>query len=275
MTKEKSAKLPIFEYFPPIGPFKGILSIPHSGEELPQEFKPYLVDNNQDLMQDVDYKVHELIDIDQLNAQGIAIIKSNIIRVAIDLNRPQETSLLNWKQNSKGKNLVIKEPNGDQAELLKGKYYLPYYEMLRTLILELSSKTSKVSFVDLHSMPGKAEEYHLKINPSQDVLRPDFCLSDVSGISCEPDFIQHIQKSLAGHYSKVTINNPYFGGHITRSINEKFPDINNIQIEINRSLYMDEENKELKSAGVSRLKDKLTLSLIELFENFYQKYTLL
>ena len=96
----------IFDYYPPKKKYIGAVSIPHSGEVIPEEFKEYLIDDIKALCQDVDTAVHKLIDIEQLNDVGIAVIKANIHRVCVDLNRPKETAALNWQKNSHGIEIV-------------------------------------------------------------------------------------------------------------------------------------------------------------------------
>lgn len=269
---EIEQKPPIFEYFPPQNGFKGVVSIPHSGENLPEEFAPYLISDNKALMQDVDYQVHNLVDIKKLQAAGLAVIKSEIIRVAVDLNRSKETAVLNWKSNSKGVKIVKDEPTPAERQLLEEKYYTPYVEMLRTMMNELARFSAKPSFVDLHSMPSKAEEYHLKINPHQARIRPDFCLSDQKGLTCEKDFIEFFSDQLANSYNNVKQNDPYVGGFITVNVNNLFPSCNNIQIEISRALYMDETDKKMKET--SALKTNLTDALIAGFDFFFDRYKL-
>jgi N-formylglutamate amidohydrolase len=257
----------IFDLFPAQNKFIGIISIPHSGEFIPDEFKSYLIHDFNMLSRDVDTAVDKLVNIPELNQAGITVIKANIHRIAIDLNRPLENSMLNWKKNSHGEQVVIEEPDEKTKQELQLKYHMPYYEMLKALINELSKTLPKASFVDLHSMPGKATEYHLKINPNQEVTRPDFCLSDVNGETCEPLFIQEFKKNLSNYYNKVNINDPYFGGNVTREINRIFPQINNIQIEISRALYLNEKNRELIPDKVKILKENLTKMLIKSFQN--------
>ena len=259
----------IFNYYAPSSEFIGILSIPHSGEEIPPEFRPYLSDNVKDLMQDVDFRVHELIDIEALQKAGIAVIKSNIIRTAVDLNRPKEKATLNWKQNTKSKTIVIKSPTAKESAALTDKYYAPYYELIKALITELQAKTTTPSLIDLHSMPSQAEEYHLKITPNQEKHRPDFCLSDISGISCEEGFLMEIGKNLNLDYPKVYYNNPYFGGNITRFLHATYKPLNNIQIEISRAIYMSEESQTLVPAKVTHLKPILTEALISHFKKWH------
>ena len=256
----------IFKFYPAHTPFIGILSIPHSGEEIPDEFRPYLYDDFARLSRDVDTGVHELVDIEKLNKNGISVIKANIHRICIDLNRPMQNSMLNWKKNSHGEITVTQEPDDETREKFQLKYHAPYYEMLKALINELIGLYPKASFVDLHSMPSLATDYHLKINPKQDKHRPDFCLSDVNGESCEASFIQTFKSHFDKKYSNVKINDPYFGGNVTREINNLFPNINNIQIEISRGLYLDETNRSMLEEKATNLKENLTEILIQSFK---------
>lgn len=259
----------VFNYFAPKNKYIGILSIPHSGEFIPSEFKSYLTDDDKAIGADVDYKVDHLVDIDQLTENGIAVIVSNIHRTCVDLNRAEQICVLNWEKNSHGVELVVNRPSKEQTKFLIQKYYRPYYEMLKTMINELHKyQKNEVSFIDLHSMPSKPTNYHLEINPNQKMVRPDFCVSDIEGISCSTDYINFICDNLKSFSPNVTQNDPYFGGHITRHVNATFKRINNIQIEINRGIYMDEEKKELNYKLVKKLKPRLTAALIKQYKEY-------
>ena len=257
----------IFRYYQPKNGYIGILSIPHSGEIIPTEFQKFLTDNKHSLSMDVDYKVDHLIDIERLSNAGIAVIVSNIHRTCVDLNRPEEVSILNWEKNSQGDLLVLNRPSGKEKILLESKYYIPYFEMLKSMINELHKERSKkISFIDLHSMPSIATDYHLKITPDQNTIRPDFCVSDIKGLSSDKDYIDGACLELKRFADNVTQNDPYFGGHITRYIHAQYQRINNIQIEISRALYMDETKRNLIDNKSSILKKNLTAALL----NFYK-----
>jgi N-formylglutamate amidohydrolase len=115
-------------------------------------------------------------------------------------------------------------------------------------------------------MPSRPTEYHMKQNPNQKMHRPDFCISDRKGKTAKPDFINFFrdQLVLSGHES--SLNDPYVGGYITEYVDQFRT--NNIQIEINRSIYMDETTKTLISTKVEHLKPMLTDILIKGFETF-------
>lgn len=246
----------------------GVLSIPHSGEVVPEEFKELLIEESGPLNQDVDTAVDQLVDITELTRAGIAVIKANIHRVCVDLNRAKDVCVLNWRQNSQGVPLIKKDPGNEEVSLLTQKYYAPYYEMIKALMNELQKSKARPSFIDLHSMPSKPTEYHLKINPRQEMERPDFCLSDIEGQSCAKEFIDFAAKELSKAYPKVYQNNPYFGGHVTRHVNAAFPASNNIQIEIKRGIYLDEAKRALDPPKVQKLKPVLTKALIKTFQEF-------
>ncbi len=260
----------IFRFYPAQNSNIGILSIPHSGEIIPEEFEAFLTKDSKALACDVDYRVDHLVDIEALNQAGVSVIVSNIHRTCIDLNRSQKDSVLNWKKNSHGVPLVENEPDTQQRSILEAKYHVPYFEMLKTMINKLHKETDKnISFIDLHSMPSRPTEYHLKLTPNQPKVRPDFCVSDIEGLSCEKAFIDQVCENLKSFSTEVTQNIPYYGGHITRFINSEYERINNIQIEISRAIYMDEEDKSLKQELVEKLKPNLTKALIDQFRLYF------
>ena len=248
----------------PLAKLRGILSIPHSGETIPQDFDQFLVSDRRALDEDVDYHVHQLIDREQLQAQGVAIIITPIHRVCLDLNRPREMAVLNWDKNTQGISLLKAPATQEQHEIWLKAYYDPYYQKIKELIEEL--KKSRVGdrppFIDLHSMPSKPTAYHLKANPRQGASRPDFCISDLKGLSCTPEFMQKILEFIQQEGHDARQNDPYFGGQVTKYV-QTFG-INNVQIEIKRSLYMD-ENKKVLLPAAPELKKKLSAALQKIF----------
>lgn len=256
----------IFTYYSPKDKFIGCLSIPHSGEDIPPEMIEYLSGNEQAYKQDVDYKVDALIDIEALQSAGIAVIVSHVHRICVDLNRDKSNTIFYWKNNTQGIQLINKEPDEQTKDKWITTYYRPYYEMLKGLIHQLEKNMALASFVDLHSMPSSPTPYHLSINPNQKKTRPDFCISDRKGLTCAPEYIQNVTDGLSQSYGSVSNNDPYVGGFITEYANDF--KTNNIQIEINRNIYMDEVKKVLIESKVEKLKPILTKALITLFEKF-------
>lgn len=261
-------KSPIFDYYAPLGPnVRGLLSIPHSGENIPSVFEPFLSGDLRAYKEDVDFKVNELVDIKALQNAGVAVLVAHVHRICVDLNRAESNCVLFWKDNTQGKKLVVKDPSPAETEKFIETYHRPYYEILKSALLDLEKrKAGPVSMVDLHSMPSRPTEYHMKQNPNQKTHRPDFCVSDRKGLTATPEFIQFFQKRLIEKGHEASLNDPYVGGFVTEYVNQFRT--NNIQIEINRSIYMDEGTKELVPEKVAHLRPLLTEVLIEGFSKF-------
>ncbi len=261
-------KNPIFDFYSPLGSvYRGLVSIPHSGENIPTEFENFLSGDLRAYKEDVDFKVNELVDIKKLQEAGVAVLVAHVHRICVDLNRAESNCVLFWKDNTQGKKLVVQDPDEAQTLTFIEKYHRPYYEILKSALKDLEKrKKGPVSMVDLHSMPGRPTEYHMKQNPNQKLHRPDFCLSDRKGKTATPEFINFFRDELikAGHES--SLNDPYVGGHVTEYVDQFRT--NNIQIEINRSIYMDETSKILLPEKVTKLVPALTDILVRGFIKF-------
>ncbi|MGE3610226.1 MAG: N-formylglutamate amidohydrolase [Bacteriovoracaceae bacterium] len=261
-------KTPLFELHTPKSDiYRGLISIPHSGEDIPEVFEKFLSGNEFAYKSDVDFKVNELVNIEELQKAGIAVLVAHVHRICVDLNRSEENCVLFWKENTQGEPLVIRNPNPEEIQTFIETYHRPYFEVLKSALKDLERKKKNlVSMIDLHSMPSRPTEYHMKQNPNQKQTRPDFCLSDRRGKTCAPEFIDYFQKLFASNGFDASINDPYIGGYVTEYV-DRFR-TNNIQIEINRSIYMDEKLKILVPEKVASLRPALTNILINGFEKF-------
>jgi N-formylglutamate deformylase len=261
-------KSPLFDYYAPLGAhYRGLLSIPHSGETIPKEFEEFLSGNHEAYKSDVDFKVNELVDIKALQNAGVAVLVAHVHRICVDLNRAESNCVLFWKDNTQGEKLVIKDPSEKEVMHFIEAYHRPYYEILKAAIQDLEKrKKNPVSMIDLHSMPSRPTEYHMKQNPNQKQTRPDFCLSDRKGKTCAHEFIESFQRDFRERGQEASLNDPYIGGYVTEFVDQFHT--NNIQIEINRAIYMDEKTKILVPEKVAILKPLLTDVLIRGFEKF-------
>jgi N-formylglutamate amidohydrolase len=258
---------PIYREYPSkTTQFKGLISIPHAGELFPGEFTPYLTSDKRALAEDVDYKVDELIDIEKLNHAGVHVIVADVHRTCLDLNRHPSKACLNWIHNTQGVQLVAKTPDEQTRQKLTEKYHTPYYKRLTELIHEHSTSKRLLPVIDLHSMPSRPTAHHLKQNPDQKMDRADTCISDWNGQSCTSEYIDFIIETLIERGIGAAKNDPYYGGYLTQYMSD-LP-CENVQIEINRLIYMDEKKRELIDSEVAKLKPALTDAIIEIFNNF-------
>lgn len=238
---------------------KAILSSPHPGLVIPNSFESFLVSDSKTRNCDVDFEVHQLVQLEKLQAAGFSAVIQNLHRICVDLNRPAETAVLNWKSNSKGQKLVLNEASESERKSFIDEIYWPYYKKIED---HISHENFLV--IDLHSMPSRATAYHLSKNPNQSLERPDFCISDFSESSQGNKTTQKIISSLQTQGFDARYNDPYSGGQVTKHFHEK--KCQAIQIEVSRGLYMNEESQTLKQSEVRRLQKILTELLTSCLE---------
>jgi N-formylglutamate amidohydrolase len=100
----------------------------------------------------------------------------------------------------------------------------------------------------MHSMPNYADK---------DRPMPDFVLGDRDGTSCDPALTRHAQKILQDMGYKVVLNEPYKGREIVQRYGLQGQGAHALQIEVRRSLYMDESAVE-KHSGFIPLQRNMT-----------------
>ena len=98
---------------------------------------------------------------------------------------------------------------------------------------------------------------------------PDIVLGDCFGSSCSKEILERVEIVIKAHGFNVIRNYPFSGGYITKHYGR--PDLNQhaLQIEINRSLYMNEK-KIIKNNDFNEFKEKIRAISIDLIQIGYQ-----
>lgn len=135
-------------------------------------------------------------------------------------------------------------------------FYYPYHQALKSLLDEQVSRFNKAILIDCHSMPSSSPSYTSS-------LRPDIVVGDRFGHSANSEMVTFLIELLSEKGLNVAYNTPYAGGYITEHYGKPNASIHAIQVEIDRSLYMDEVLLEPHS-GFSELSEKL--------ENVFQRF---
>jgi N-formylglutamate amidohydrolase len=145
---------------------------------------------------------------------------------------------------------IYREPLSLVAALERiNRLYTPYHATLRSLLEESQQAFGLAVLIDCHSMPS---------NPIADHGggRPDFVLGDRYGTSCSGELTRVAAERLKAQGYAVALNKPYAGGYITEHYGRPQAGRHALQVEINRSLYMNETSFD-KSRGFERLKRDL------------------
>lgn len=127
--------------------------------------------------------------------------------------------------------------------------YTPYHNALHDRLARIEGRFGTALLVDCHSMPTLAGG---SSGASRPVLAPDIILGDRFGSSCAHSVVTFVERELRARGYSVARNRPYAGGYITEHYGAPVDDRHALQIEIARSLYMDERTLE-PTAGFARV----------------------
>ncbi|MEX0922627.1 MAG: N-formylglutamate amidohydrolase [Rhodovibrionaceae bacterium] len=144
---------------------------------------------------------------------------------------------------------IYREPL-DFAEALARieRHYWPYHAALKDLVEQTRAAFGCCILLDCHSMPSSND-----VNPDSDGKRPrgpkalDVVLGNCHGAACAPRVTDSVAATLERLGYSVGRNVPYSGGFVTRHYGRPEAGLHSLQIEINRALYMDEEEITRKS----------------------------
>ncbi|WP_083278362.1 N-formylglutamate amidohydrolase [Kozakia baliensis] len=133
-----------------------------------------------------------------------------------------------------GKSIYRERLTVDEAYSRIENCWQPYHENLQALMKEAMASFGCCVVLDVHSMP-RLSRYQ----------SPDIVLGDRHGTSCAPEIMSFIQSFLQNEGFSVTRNNPYAGGYVTEAYGKPASNVHVVQMEIARSLYMNEANLTL------------------------------
>jgi len=250
-----------------------LLSIPHGGRKKPVELDGHLCITNKDLFDDSDPFVIEMYD---LGDKVQRVIKSNIARAFVDLNRSEDDlppanpdGVI--KSSTCYKKPIYherKEPDDSLRALLLELYYFPYHNSIQKSLKELELQLC----LDCHSMAAVAPG----ISPdAKNSKRPKFCLSNNDGQAATQEMIELLALCISESYgierNDISLNDPFHGGHITKTYgNNPVPWI---QVEMNRDLYLadpwfDKETLLIDPTHLEKLNKQFENSLNLFFKKF-------
>ncbi len=114
-------------------------------------------------------------------------------------------------------------------------YHEPYHRELGRVLGQMRQSFGAAWQMSFHCMSAVGAPTHA--DPGK--ARADFCIGDVNGTTCTPDFLQFVADTLKGLGHTVSVNFPYYGGYLTKRHSDPANRINSIFIEINKRLFID------------------------------------
>jgi len=131
------------------------------------------------------------------------------------------------------------------------RYHAPYHRVLDDSCDGLHREFGALWHVNCHSMPS-----HGNRGKGYKGEHGDFVLGDRDGTTCAPEFTDFVARFLRGRGYDVRINEGYKGVEIVRRHGRPADNRHSLQIEVDRSLYLDQKTLE-KLPGFDELKADL------------------
>ena len=236
-----------------------IFASPHSGRDYPASFRRSSVLDERTLRSSEDAFVDRLYDC--APEFGAPLLAANFPRAYVDLNRaPDELDPALIKGVARRRHNpriasglgVIPRVVAQAREIRQGKIslvearrrlrncYHPYHDRLKRLVEETEQAFGQVILFDCHSMPHEAL---VSTSYAYD-SRPEIVLGDRYGAACAAPIIDEVERIFRAAGLRVSRNLPFAGAYVTQQYGWPSLGRHAIQIEIDRSLYMDETRVE-------------------------------
>jgi N-formylglutamate deformylase len=217
-----------------------ILSIPHAGTEIPEEFSDvfvsaWLTRRDTDWHMPLLYAFAEALD--------ATILAARISRSVIDLNRDpsgvslypgQTTTGLCPTETFDGEALYAGAVP-DDAEIARRReiYFRPYHEALQSEIDRLRAAHERVVLYDCHSIRSEIPRLFSG-------SLPQFNIGTNDGLSCAAALEAGVVSACAASGFTHVLNGRFKGGWITRHYGKPDKGVHAIQMELACRGYMDE-----------------------------------
>ena len=261
-----------------------VYNSPHSGELFPEEFRKISQVDEHTLLSSGDSYVNELFN--EAQNHGSFLLSNNYARSFMDTNREAYeldpsmlsgdiTEPLNYhsqkvkmgfgsiaKYGYTRKDIYeSKIPFSDAQKRLK-EYYFPIHEKLDRLLNEEFDTYGYSLLIDCHSMPS----YEFLGYRQETYKQPDIILGNLFDKSCHPKITEYLTNYFQNNNLSVSHNAPFAGGYNTSHYSAPDKHKHAIQIEIKKSLYMNEETRTLNSK-FKTLKSIMTTCCLNLDNN--------
>ncbi|WP_313350809.1 N-formylglutamate amidohydrolase [Paracoccus sp. (in: a-proteobacteria)] len=233
-----------------------IFASPHSGRAYPDWF---LAESRLDAQQ---LRSSEDAFVDRLVApaldHGAMVLTARVPRCVVDLNRgPEEIDPLVVsgampamtnprimaglgvipRVVSQGRAIHDRPIPLEEADQRISRLWHPYHRTLSALIESAVAQFGGALLIDMHSMPRDALT-HLP-RP-----RPDMVLGDRNGVSAAPRISAGVAEAVTAEGFRLRRNSPFSGAYITQTYGRPRNNVHVVQLELDRSLYMDERRIE-------------------------------
>jgi N-formylglutamate amidohydrolase len=229
-----------------------IISVPHAGRHYPDAMQ-HLARLTEARLRPLEDRYADVLATSAF-AEGIQGIVANTARAWIDLNRSESECdpgfvdlpsgalpLVSAKVRgglgliprriSSGGDIWHRRIGADDLSARIAQHHRPYHQTLGAMLDHARAKFGVAILLDIHSMPTVAETSE---GPGAQIV-----IGDSFGRTAYDRFTGCAAAVAEQHGLRTAINHPYAGGHILQQHARPQRGVHAIQIEIDRSLYLD------------------------------------
>jgi N-formylglutamate amidohydrolase len=252
-----------------------LVEVPHAGLLVPDAVKDELSAPEDALLRDADIYVDELYE--QAPACGAALLCARVSRYVVDLNRAQDdvdSATVSdhpapvgaqprgvvWRATTDGRPVLKRPLTFSALRKRLARYYVPYHDSLRTTLEALRARHGYAILVAGHSMPSRGRSLHIDAG----VRRADVVPGTQGRTTADARVIDLVEAHFRDAGLSVRHDDPYKGGFATTYYGRPAQRTHAIQIELNRALYVDEENFVRRSGDFERIQQLLAALIVKL-----------
>ncbi len=255
-----------------------VYSSPHSGRNYPQSLLQRTVLSRDVIRSSEDAFVDQLFS--PAAEYGAPLISATKPRAYLDLNRSAEEldpALIEGARRqghnprvasglgviprvvANGRAIYRGKLTMDEARLRIDTCWRPYHARLKSLLKESLDSFGQAILIDCHSMPHEA----VAMAGSSGTRRPQIVLGDRFGASASPEIVDRIEAAFVAAGLTVARNAPFAGAYVTQTYGRPGRNQHAVQIEIDRSLYMD-ETRIAPNANFAPFRDALRQVIMDI-----------
>ena len=235
-----------------------LFSIPHDGDLIPDEIAKNMNDSALQTP-DRDFYVSQIFNF--AKDFDISLLKTNISRFVIDLNRPPDnyslypgqsvTELCPTTMFDESPIYKTEKPDSSEIERRIETYWKPYHQIIKDKLEVIKQQHGFAILIDCHSIKSEVPRFF-------EGRLTDINIGTNSGKSCGDEIIQSFMSVLEAQsrYSHV-LNGRFKGGYITRHYGKPEEKIHAIQIELSQINYLDEKHNRYDYEKAEKLKTVL------------------
>lgn len=233
-----------------------VFASPHSGRDYPWSFLRRTVLDEHIIRTSEDAYVDRLFDC--APGFGAPLLMAGAPRAFVDLNRSADeldpavidgVRPANYNPRVNSGLGVIPRVVANGRAIYRGKipmseaqhridrYWRPYHDQLKTLLSAAHARFGQAILIDCHSMPHEALDSIARAG----ARRPDIVIGDRFGASSEGDIVDRVEAAFLAAGLTVVRNSPFAGAYITQQYGRPQRGQHAVQIEIDRSIYMNEQ----------------------------------